>query len=662
MPTCLDHLHPNLTSHRMQANRALFYACLFCAHRWYFFEERFARPDPRWWIPRPALEDSVTKVLDDCIRDLGARAISREVGKPLVGWAHGPIKGLPLVCNGEALAYRCRLRGVAASGIGHIPSLHFPLPCHLQRTRRPLLLVPIVHLSFISTSINSARRGSSHPHTQLITKRRMAAALGTILSGLVTDAPPITRFPGMNQVFGVVRPNTSSTTISFLGQQQDEASCLKACIAATARCWSLTFFATGPFSRQCFGVTSPRWSPTPDNASSSMRLLWACRTDDDCSLNGACLMNGTCACRHQWEGHRCETLSLTPAVRGAGYRGMDRGRNTSSWGGAVLRADDGKYHMWISEMTEHCGIGAWAQNSRIIRAEADEPHGPFRRQQVVWNVFAHEPMMARAPTGEYVMFFTSNRAERPHGLCNCCQANISKCDGSTGPYDCPSGSLPLRAWSGDADPTYMSFARAPHGPWSTPQAIFPDWKGSDTNFAPLILEDGSLLGLWRSWEATGSRVFLATAPDWRNVSSYVQHHDEVISVDLGTAGTEDPFLYRDDAGHFHAVFHHMFGEGTSTQWWLDTCGGHAFSRDGLTWEYSGVAWGNAEHPHGNAVHFTDGSKFSFTRRERPHLIFGSDGAPSLLTSAAQYGPGKLPGALGDNGDASYTMVQPIQNE
>ena len=78
----------------------------------------------------------------------------------------------------------------------------------------------------------------------------------------------------------------------------------------------------------------------------------------------------------------------------------------------------------------------------------------------------------------------------------------------------------------------------------------PGLEGVDTNFAPLILEDGSLLGLWRSWEATGSRVFLATAPDWRNVSSYVQHHDEVISVDLGTAGTEDPFLYRDDAGHF----------------------------------------------------------------------------------------------------------------
>jgi len=213
---------------------------------------------------------------------------------------------------------------------------------------------------------------------------------------------------------------------------------------------------------------------------------------------------------------------------------------------------------------------------------------------------------------------------------------------------------------GDSDDTYMSFALEPQGPWSTPAKVFPGWHGSDTNFAPLILPNGSLLAIWRSWEATGSRCFLATATHWRNISTYTQHHREVISVDLGTAGTEDPFLYMDAAGHFHAVFHHMYGEGTEKQWWLDTCGGHAYSRDGIEWEYSGVAWGNAEHPLGNVVRYSDGTNFSMTRRERPHLIFDGEGRPCQLTNAAQYGPGKLPGVLGDNGDASFTMVQPIR--
>ena len=34
-------------------------------------------------------------------------------------------------------------------------------------------------------------------------------------------------------------------------------------------------------------------------------------------------------------------LNLLPPTRGAGYRGMDGGHNTSSWGGAVLRGPDG---------------------------------------------------------------------------------------------------------------------------------------------------------------------------------------------------------------------------------------------------------------------------------------------------------------------------------
>ena len=40
---------------------------------------------------------------------------------------------------------------------------------------------------------------------------------------------------------------------------------------------------------------------------------------------------------------------------------------------------------------------------------------------------------------------------------------------------------------------------------------------------------------------------------------------------------------QDSEGNFHAVFHHMYGTGTKTQWWLDATGGHAFSRDGWSW-------------------------------------------------------------------------------
>ena len=73
------------------------------------------------------------------------------------------------------------------------------------------------------------------------------------------------------------------------------------------------------------------------------------------------------------------------------------GHNTSSWGGAVLKGGDGQYHMWAAEMTEHCGIGTWQQNSRVIHATSTEPGGSYVRKDVVWEVFSHEPEVVPGP-------------------------------------------------------------------------------------------------------------------------------------------------------------------------------------------------------------------------------------------------------------------------
>lgn len=121
----------------------------------------------------------------------------------------------------------------------------------------------------------------------------------------------------------------------------------------------------GGSSGECYAVRSPGFNPSYDPAAISGVVDWPCRADEDCSLNGRCGSNGSCQCRPAWKGRRCETLNLLPPTRGAGYRGVDGGHNTSSWGGAVLKGPDQKYHMWAAEMTEHCGIGTWQQNSRV---------------------------------------------------------------------------------------------------------------------------------------------------------------------------------------------------------------------------------------------------------------------------------------------------------
>lgn len=159
-------------------------------------------------------------------------------------------------------------------------------------------------------------------------------------------------------------------------------------------------------------------------------------------------------------------------------------------------------------------------------------------------------------------------------------------------------------------------------------------------------------------------------------STYVKHTDAAyqsgkLFPDLGPSATEDQFLYQDDEGNFHAYFHHMYGTGTESQWWLDSTGGHAFSRDGFAWTYTGVAWGNAtaryNTPEGQGalITFADGSSQLFTRVERPHFVFeGREfrGDPICITNAAQYGLGTNPGAGANNDDASYTLVMPIARE
>ena len=74
---------------------------------------------------------------------------------------------------------------------------------------------------------------------------------------------------------------------------------------------------------------------------------------------------------------------------------------------------------------------------------------------------------------------------------------------------------------------------------------------------------------------------------------------------------------------------------THSQWWLDATGGHAFSIDGWMWTYTGVAWGDAMSRYNTAdgqgavVEFDEGETFTFTRLERPHLLFANNKAGQL---------------------------------
>ena len=86
-------------------------------------------------------------------------------------------------------------------------------------------------------------------------------------------------------------------------------------------------------------------------------------------------------------------------LTGHGYHILkdgELGQPTSSWGGSVLidrnsNDDKTKYHMFVSEFDNHCGVNSWNLNSVVTHAQSTNGYdSPYRRVKVHHPRFAHE--------------------------------------------------------------------------------------------------------------------------------------------------------------------------------------------------------------------------------------------------------------------------------
>jgi hypothetical protein len=154
------------------------------------------------------------------------------------------------------------------------------------------------------------------------------------------------------------------------------------------------------------------------------------------------------------------------------------------------------------------------------------------------------------------------------------------------------------------------------------------------NPAPLFFPNGSLLMLGRdAWNSVGRIV----APHWRGPYT--------LGRLIGPAPftVEDPFLYRDVRGAFHALFHGGKQGGDFV-----AAGAHAFSADGHDWVFS------AKAAYTTTVNTSDGLAHTFTRRERPHLLFAGGGGSGGGARSGMAGSGEA-GASAPRAD-THTAV------
>ena len=467
----------------------------------------------------------------------------------------------------------------------------------------------------------------------------------------------------------VVSGGVDSDVVRQLGFTDSLAACGAACIAwqppptataadavdaagAVLRCRSFTRYGN-PYAPntslagRCFGHIDGAWLPLPQDSDrrgtiDAGAVAWPCATDLDCSLNGKCggSSAGVCACDVGWEGRRCESLDLLPVDRAVlGFSPTRAGGvNMSSWGGSVQQRN-GTWHMWASLLAHHCGIGAYLLNSGVAHAVSTSGSvlGPYEERvpsTFVLPPFAHEPVVAVAPTGELVMAsVTGPVGTTPgatHASCVCATGTTSnascKCDNACVVQT----------------PT-ISVAASAAGPWRS-APMFSSGAVHGENPSVWIDRGGSLWGVSR-----GGRTS-SFASDWRDPATYV-HGGGWPGGKPSTLGgepdVEDPFVYQDAGDRFHQLIHNLEGP--------HMCGGvagsgclvgvHAYSLDGVAWNFGGVAYRSE-------VAMTDGTKMRLNRRERPHLVFAEGTRrPVALTTSAEAG--------GTWGDRSFTLVQGI---
>jgi len=234
---------------------------------------------------------------------------------------------------------------------------------------------------------------------------------------------------------------------------------------------------------------------------------------------------------------------------------------------------------------------------------------------VEFPIWSHEAAVTRAPSGEYVAFFSYNPSPGPsRTACHTCT------DGST-PSTCSKSGQIGAPFIENTDPTYMSWSADARGNWSEPvlvlgPSVVRSMTPMDTNMAVVINSDGSVSGMWRDHHPTGkSTPHLVAATNWKEPNTYKFSEDDLLFGSKETApaptadtdaelqggegkkpkphgknpgGLEDMFLWVDKRGNYHAVFHQMYA--------CDTCTAHAAHPCGDAGEILAVVLVLTVHP------------------------------------------------------------------
>ena len=407
------------------------------------------------------------------------------------------------------------------------------------------------------------------------------------------------------------------------------------------------------------------WSP---------KKAGGCKDNLDCQLNGRCI-HGACLCDPAWGGADCGDLQLEVGEIVYGCYPTDPLQcDYSSWGGGPPVFDRAK-NVWVmfqDRIAKHCGLSEWSSMSEIVRTVSHNgPAGPYVTDgSPVLQAPAHNAYYAYDPlTGKHLIYHihSARAAARSSPLRSDCT------NGTTPRTPGLSGELAKARADSSADvfcdegrkganclPPVIHEAESLSGPWrrvALEGAYPPQFPGGNgglditgaKNPAPFIFENGTVLALYKK----NQTIWAARAPRYTGpyeALGEIFFHTKRQQKQQGATRhvpQEDPTLWRDARGNFHALMHPLDG----------TQRGHGFSKDGINWHWADPIQRGRPAFH-SSIRTPDGNVTSMGDAERLRVWVNPDtNQPELFFYAS--GGAHQPTAA-DGVQRSFTVVQRIR--
>jgi hypothetical protein len=291
-----------------------------------------------------------------------------------------------------------------------------------------------------------------------------------------------------------------------------------------------------------------------------------------------------------------------------------------TWGGSMVRTDDGVCHLMYSRWPKDKGFSAWVTHSEIAHAVADNPLGPYRFVNVAlpargaefWDgLCTHNPTVHRF-AGKYYLYYMGNTGDgNVTGKLNMTHRNNQRIGVAVA--DDPAG-----PWHRFDKPIIDV------GPEGSPDALM------TSNPSITQRPDGRYLMVYKAVGKTkplpfgGPVVHLVATAD-SPTGPFIKHPDPVFIVPGENFPAEDPYIWSQDGIYFAIVkdMHgHFTGAGRSTALFI--------SRDG-------IHWGPTKHPlvATTSIKLADGTTRDLEALERPQLWLDEHGRPAVLFFAAR---------------------------